>query len=280
MPGAAVPYRGCVAECIHGFDIELCDICTPRTPFASPGRGAAASGPASRGGRTAPARRESSSRPRRTAPTNRPSSIATTSTPALVFSSRRVFHVTHERNLDQILIDGAIVPGATPDLDVSSATARELRASVDAPDGTPVADHAAYYLSADASRWAELRSGAAGAHWSDAARRASASEFVILSLPATALGADVILADNDAAAVSTRFSHGVEAATVALRRIHASDPEFVDVEALTLERVPLDAVALLAVANEPARERVREAFAAVGRTPPKISVHPPWFAGE
>ncbi|MBN9607191.1 MAG: hypothetical protein J0G30_11335 [Actinomycetales bacterium] len=269
-----------MAECIHGFDIELCDICTPREPVGGSGASRGSSGPGSRGGRSAPARREPTSRPRRTAPTTRPGSIATSSTPALVFSSRRVFHITHERNLEQMLLDGAIVPGATPDLDVSSATTRELRASADAPDGAPVAAHAAYYLSADASRWVELRSGAAGSHWSDAARRASASEFVVLSLPATALGAEVILADGDAAGVATRFAQGPDAATAALRRIHASDPDFLEVEALTLEPVPLGAVVLLAVANEPARERVRAAYAALDRTPPKIGVHPPWFAGE
>jgi hypothetical protein len=46
---------------------------------------------------------------------------------------------------------------------------------------------------------------------------------------------------------------------------------------LVADRVPLEAVVLLGVPNEPMRSRVRQMFKAVDQTPPKIVVHPPWF---
>ena len=207
-------------------------------------------------------------------------SAAVSAPPTLRLSGRRVHHVTHLRTLESIALDGELRADATPDVDVSSATTRELRASATVPDGRSVASFVAFQLAQDASRWQELREGAVGAHWSDAARAARPADFVILAVPVDALGDDVIFADDDAAGVQTRFAAGVEAGTQALRRLHARDPEFRDAELLAAGPVPIDAVAVIAVANDRVRDAVRELFASAGRRAPRIAVYPPAFAVE
>jgi hypothetical protein len=191
-----------------------------------------------------------------------------------------VHHVTHVRTLESIALDGELRADAVPDVDVSSATTRELRASATVPDGRSVASLVAFAVSPDSARWQELREGAAGSHWSDAARAAKPADFVILAVPVDALGADVVFADGDAAAVATRFAAGVEAGTQALRRLHASDPDFREAELLAAGPVPLAAVAAITVANERVRDRVRELFSDAGLPAPRIAVYPPAFAVE
>ena len=122
------------------------------------------------------------------------------------------------------VIDEAIRSDATPAVDVSSATTRELRASVELATGGTVADRVPFQLSPNARRWNEVREGAAGAHWSDAARATSALDYVILVTSAGAVGADVVLADGDASAPATRFAVG-DAGTALLRTSYSIDPE-------------------------------------------------------
>ncbi|MBK0296395.1 hypothetical protein IAE22_30425, partial [Bacillus sp. S34] len=57
-----------------------------------------------------------------------------------------------------------------------------------------------FTLSPDATRWDELRTGAEGERWSDAARRTRATEYIMLVVPVSAFGASVIVADQDAEA--------------------------------------------------------------------------------
>jgi hypothetical protein len=251
-----------VAECIHGFDEGLCDVCFPRT-------------------------RPEPARPARSAITRAPRSGTVTRAPAtpaapatLRLPGRRVHHVTHLRTLESIALDGELRADAAPDVDVSSATTRELRASASVPDGRSVASLVAFHLAQDSTRWQELREGAAGAHWSDAARAAKPADFVILAVPVDALGVDVVFADGDAGAVATRFAAGVEAGTQALRRLHAVDPEFRDAELLVGGAVPLETVAVVTVANDRVRDEVRTMFANAGRPAPRIAVYPPAFAAE
>jgi hypothetical protein len=189
-----------------------------------------------------------------------------------------VHHVTHVRTLESIALDGELRADAEPDVDVSSATTRELRATATVPDGRSVASFVAFSIAQDSTRWQELREGAVGSHWSDAARAAKASEFVILAVPVDALGGDVVFADGDAGAVATRFATGVEAGTQALRRLHAIDPEFRDAELLAAGPVPLEAVAVVTVANDRVRDEVRAIFTNAGRPAPRIAVYPPAFA--
>ncbi|PZQ89809.1 MAG: DUF4433 domain-containing protein [Leifsonia xyli] len=252
-----------MAECIHGFDEGLCDVCFPRAVAEAPR--AAVSRPAS---------------PRASARSTVRAQPASSAPATLRLPGRRVHHVTHLRTLESIALDGELRADAQPDVDVSSATARELRATATTPDGRSIASLVAFALAPDSARWQELREGAAGAHWSDAARASKPADFVLLAVPVDALGPDVVFADGDAAAVATRFAAGVEAGTQALRRLHATDPEFRDAELLAAAPVPLSAVVAITVANDRVRDRVRELFADAGLTAPRIAVYPPAFATD
>lgn len=247
-----------MTECIHGFDDGLCSTCFPRSAPES----------------VRPTRQAAPRTSRSTAVKAGPASGAPAS---LKLPGRRVFHVTHVRTLESVVLDGALRADATPDLDVSSPTARELRATATVPDGRSVGDFVAFFVAQDAERWRELRDGAVGTHWSAAARTARVSDFVLLAVPVDALGDDVVFADADAAGSSTRFSAGVEAGTQAIRRLHASDPDFREAELLVPGSVPLDTVAIVTVASEPMRDRVRAIFADAGLTAPRIAVYPPVF---
>lgn len=259
-----------MAECIHGFDEGFCDTCYPRVA-PEPVKAPRASAP--RAARTSTART-----PRATL-TGTAVRIATApGAPAsLTLHSRRVHHATHVRTLESIAVDGALRADATPDVDLSSATTRELRATATVPDGRPVSDFVAFSLAQDSHRWQELRDGAEGTHWSDAARATKATDLVILAVPVSALGDDIVFADGDAAGSTTRFSVGLEAGNQALRRLHSVDPDFLDAELLVAGPVSLDDVAVIAVANDKVRDQVRRIFADAGRTAPRIAVYPPVF---
>lgn len=238
-------------ECIHGFEAGLCDICYPRVQREAP--------------KPVRVQKATAARPA-AAPAPAPFSLSTL----------RLFHVTHLRNLEQILSDGELRADATPAVDVSSPTTRELRAAADLADGTTVAQHVAFYASPTAERWLEQRDGAHGPHWSDAARGAKATEFVFLAVPATKLGDDITAADADAAAPATRFAHGVTDASTLLRRAKAADPDLQAPEILAGSTVAFDEVALIGVANEPIRDQVRDLLAAADYDI-RVAVYPPWF---
>jgi hypothetical protein len=245
-------------ECIHGFPAGLCDICYPQ---AVPEKPKPVRTPA--GTRRPPARVAG-------APHVAPFSLNT----------QRFFHVTHLRNLEQIMHDGEIRADATPEVDVSSETTRELRRSADLADGTTVAQHVAFYASPTAQRWDELRTGATGPHWSDAARAAKPADFVLLAVPATHLGPEIVASDADAAAPGTSFGLGVADATSLLRRVRFDDPEFLAAEVLIPHAVPFDSVALIGVANDKVRDAVRALISSAGGYAPKVAVYPPWFLTE
>lgn len=260
-------------ECIHGFPTELCDICSPRqreTP-AEP---------------TAPA-------PRRTrittdlrstpAPARVPGGPLRSAVPDLpeprVFAALRAHHATHIDNLPGIVSAGAIVAAteASPAVDVSSDATREARTEATAPDGSPVAAHVTFSLSPDATRWDELRRGAEGERWSDAARRTRATDYVVLVVPVSAFGASVIVADQDAEAEDVRFAVGPEAATNLIRRTDFTDPEMHGLELLAGPSVSFSSVAVIGVPNDRARQQVKAVLAEHGGHAPRVAVFPPWF---
>ena len=254
-----------MAECIHGFDEGECDICFPRKA-AEPAVTVAATAT-----KTAP--RVAPVRQRRL--TERPAGAPPKLPP---FGSRRLYHVTHARNLEAILLDGAIRAhdsGADPDVDIASPVIRRLRAETSVGDGRPVGGFVPFALSTEAGWWRELREGAEGARWSAAARLTSPTEYVALVVAAERIGPDVVIAEGDSSAPATHFLIGEPPRSLAIAA--RQDPELVVTEVLVADRVPLEAVVLLGVANEPMRTRVRRMFDAVGIAPPKIVVHPPWF---
>jgi hypothetical protein len=242
-----------MAECIHGLDEGLCDICFPRTVAAAPSTASA---------------RSAASRPPRSPAPSRARTTSSQVAPSVLLSTQRVYHVTHVRNLEMIAIDGALRVDATPEVDVSSALAREMRQSAPLASGGVVADRVPFYLSPEAERWREIRDGAAGSHWSDAARAAN---------PA---GDDVVLADGDAAAPATRFAHGMEQGTQLLRRIRSLDPAYATAELLVPSPFAFAGIALIGVPHEPMRDRVRAILREVGGHAPKVAVYPPWFQRE
>lgn len=250
-----------MAECIHGFDEGLCDVCYPRTVPAPP----RASAPRA----VRPARAA--------APSRAASAPGVVAAPPVLLSAQRIYHVTHVANLEMIAIDGALRADATPEVDVFSPLARELRRSAPLASGGMVADRVPFYLNPEAGRWQELREGAAGTHWSAAARSANPTEFVILVADAKAAGEDVVLADGDAAAPATRFAHGMEAGTQQLRRMRSLDPGHGAAELLVPSPFPFDRIALIGVPHEPLRDRVRSILREVGGHAPKVAVYPPWF---
>jgi hypothetical protein len=245
-------------ECIHGFEAGFCDICYP-APVP-----------------------EQIKPVRAPAGTRKPAARVAGAPHVAAFSlaTQRFFHVTHLRNLEGIMHTGEIRADVEPAVDVSSQTTRELRASADLADGTNVAQHVAFYASPTAARWAELRDGATGPHWSDEARAAKPAEFVLLAVPATELGVEIIAADADAAAPATRFGHGVADATQLLRRVRSDDPDFLTAEILVPHPVGFDQIALIGVANDRVRDQVRDMLRDAGGYAPKVAVYPPWFAAE
>ena len=246
-------------ECIHGFEEGLCDICFPRQ-------------------QAEPIKRATVATTRRSASGTLTRSVGarTTSRPTMLLNTQRVYHVTHLTNLEAIVIDEAIRADAAPAVDVSSATTRELRASVELAAGGTVAERVPFQLSPHASRWNELRNGAVGAHWSDAARETSPLDFVILVTSAGAVGPDVVFANGDAAAPATRFA-AADAGTALLRTSFSIDPELLDAELLAAGPVPFSAITLVGVPNEPVRDLVKQLLADVGGAAPKVAVYPPWF---
>lgn len=261
-----------MAECIHGFDEGLCDICFPRVAPEPPATVAATATRtatrSARGTSTRPAKRAPG------APAGAPPKVPP-------FAARRLYHVTPIQNLESILLDGQLRPiagGVTPDLDVAAPLARQLRAHRDVGDGRHVDEFVPFAASADAERWVELRLGAEQPHWSSAARLLGPADYAVLVAVGRDLGDDLVVADGDAAAPLTRFTLGDPARAVA--QAARVDPELTAVEVLVPGGVPMTAVNLIAVANEPARVRVRRMFADVEGAPPRVVVHPPWFIAD
>ncbi|TDN45291.1 uncharacterized protein DUF4433 [Curtobacterium flaccumfaciens] len=260
-------------ECIHGFETELCDICAPRQRAASEIP-------------TAPTpRRTRITTSLRTVPGQAATPASSLRSPvpdlpeARDFASLRAHHVTHVDNLDDIVGSGAILASdaVTPVVDVASAAARAARAEATAPDGSSVAGHVPFTLSPDATRWDELRSGAEGERWSDAARRTKAIEYIMLVVPVSAFGASVIVADQDADADDVRFAVGPEAATNLIRRTDFTDPEMLGLELLAGPSVPFSAVAVIGVPNDRVRQTVKAVLQDHGGHAPRVAVFPPWF---
>jgi hypothetical protein len=258
-------------ECIHGFPTELCDICSPRQ---RPESDDAPKAPA-------PRRTRVSSSLRTVAPSAaaKRSASVTVEAPPRVFSALRAHHFTHLDNLGGIITEGVINASttATPDIDVSSPGTRARRAEATAPDGSSIADHVPFTMTADASAWDDLRSGADGDRWSDAARRTRGTDYVVLVVPTTAFGASVILADRQADEPAARFAVGPDAATALLRRTDVTDPDMLGLELLAGPSVPFTSVAVIGVPNDRMRDDVRALLDDAGGHTPRVAIFPPWF---
>lgn len=261
-------------ECIHGLDVMACDVCRPRLAPQAPEAPVA----------PAPPRAPRAASPRRSAPARRapslrgPAPAGPTGTTATVpvLSALRGHHVTHLRNLEAILADGALRADATPELDVSSVPTRLRRAEA-VVDGRPVTEHVPFSLTPLSTTWQQLRAGGADGRWSAAARETRATDYVVLVVPVQALGDDLAVTDRDAGDPAARTAQGVHDGGALLRRASLTDPELADAELLVPDRVDLSLVTLVGVGNDTVRDQVKRAFAEAGGARPRVAVYPPWF---
>lgn len=248
-------------ECIHGFEREFCDICSPRSA-PEPVRPA----------RRAPTAERAPRAPRASAPREPRGPRGPVIDPA----THRVFHVTHRDTLEWILDTGALVAGAEVPVDLSTPLIRELRATVPATDDATVADCVAFSLSDQASWWRDLRDGALDrTRWTDAARALRPTDLVVLVATLGSLPGAVVT-DADAASAVARVAREPEAIARTVARVKAGTGAL-EGEALVPGPVPFESIVLIGVANEPARDRVRELLAAAGRKDVRILLSPEWF---
>ncbi len=268
-------------ECKHGFDDGLCAICfPPPEPEAK-----AAPAPASRStrtsttkGRRAPARVPGASRP----------SIAS-GAPRLDVKAMRIYHVTHIDNLPAILDAGALLAdtaGAAPLVDLAAPHAREYRrgAGVAGTDAV-IADYVPFLLTTDAHVWDAVRTATPDPRLGDEAVKRAPADFVIFVTSLTSaqsgnaeVAGAIVVSEADAAVTGAELATEWSDVQRLLQRLHRDDDGggLDGAELLVRECLPLDDVALIAVANDPVRDRVRAQLAGAG-VRARVAVYPPWF---
>lgn len=192
--------------------------------------------------------------------------------------TRRIFHVTHVKNLEGILAEGGILAdaaGASPVVDISAADHRTARRRVSAGPA-PVAAYVPFMLAADASLWEGLRKRDANSRLSEQSRQLAPSEFVIIVGSVRGAGAGALVADGEAADPATRFAPPSTIGGRMPRRGFEEEDSLRYSELLVPTRFPFSSVTLVGVAHDKMRARVRELLAAHGFSQ-KVSVYPPWF---
>lgn len=187
----------------------------------------------------------------------------------------RAYHVVPISALADIIDRGAI-EAETGAAALLSDLGGELRSTAEIGDGRSVASFVAFSLSPESTRWAQLRSGASEPTWSATARSLAPAEYAVLVTTLGALG-EFVLTDGDAAGTWTRFARSAEEVRHMLGRLHDVEELRADAEVLASGAVGLDALTLIGVAHEPAKERVRALVNGMPRAP-RVAVYPPWFA--
>jgi hypothetical protein len=245
-------------ECIHGLEAGLCDVCYPKpVPVAV---AAAAS---------TTTRTRAAARPR-TAGVGRPDHKV---------GEQRIYHVTHMGNLAAIIESDALVAGVTPAVDASSAQNREARRETTIGTAT-VADYVPFFLSPNATVWSSIRAQRSDPRLSKEIRDLPAAEFIILvSTVKVASTMEIAVADGDAANTFTRFGTTPEDNDRTLRKLRADEAAILGGELLVRGSFPFDQLALIGVANDRARDAVKDILQAAAHEP-KVAIYPPWFAKE
>lgn len=268
-------------ECKHGFDDGLCAICfPPPEPEPKP-----APAPIARSARTSTTR--NGRPPARVPGASRPA-IASDA-PRLDLKALRIYHVTHIDNLPPILDAGALLAdaaGAVPIVDLAAPHAREYRRSAEVADtDAVVADYVPFLLTTDAHVWNSVRTATPDPRLhEDAVKRAPADFVIFVSSLASAQAGNaevpgtIVVNESDAAAGGSAVASEWNDVQRLLQRLHRDEEGagLDGAELLVRECLPLDSVALIAVANDPVRDRVRAALAAAG-VRARVAVYPPWF---
>ena len=199
--------------------------------------------------------------------------------PAVVDTgAKRIFHVTHVRNLAGILKGGRLLSdsaGAEPVVDISSADNREVRRSTEVGAGGTVADYVPFFLAPNADVWDGIRAKSPNDRLSQDVHGTPASDFVMLVSTVGAAGRNTVVADGDAADPRTRFTVLAELGARMPHRFDDEDAELA-AEFLVKKSFAFDLVTLVGVANDKARREVR-AILQASQFSPKIAVYPPWF---
>jgi hypothetical protein len=262
-----------VAECIHGLEAGLCDQCFPKAvPLLEVVTAA--------GQRNARAK---------AAVTRRAASAASKTVESV--GDQRIYHLTHVRNLADILATGAILADSSeswtkrPTVDISSSETRESRraTAVSGLGSANVAEFVPFFLVPNSTMWEDIRSDSPDPRLSSDASGVIAADFVILvsTLKHAAEHSEdgaIVVTDGDAAHVLTRFAASTESSERMLRRLRAADnaETIVEAELLVKDSFPFELVTLVGVANDRARDEVRGILKS-SEHHPKVSVYPPWF---
>ncbi len=281
-----------VDECIHGLEGRLCDQCFPPAP---PVASAVPDKPArARTSNTASTLRSTPSRVSRPA---RRSTSSSLSKPLDDVGVQRIYHVTHRSNLAGILAAGQLLADANegwkirPLVDISTGDARRARREMPVA-GRPdlaVANYVPFFLTPDSAVWSTVRARTADPRLAIDFEEFSASDFVMLvSTVKTVVdhraddegtdAAAVVVTDGDAAHALTRFASTRLDADRMLHRLRADkdSPAILSAEFLVQGSLPFELVSLVGVANDRARDEVKDTLHAAGFRP-KVSVYPPWF---
>ena len=261
-------------ECKHGFEQGFCDTCFPK-----PAPVVEAKEPVKRVGRARAAVRTPGTA-RVTAPAAK--------LPPFNAGELRLYHVTHISNLPGILETGSLLAdAATPVVDISSPENRDARKTVfvAGQQDSPVAAFVPFFLSPDASLWRSIRSGKPDARLSKDVAALAVNDFVVLVTTIAAASIDddsalsnVVVADGDAAGSLTPFAANAASAVRMLRKLRTDEETeaLLEAEVLVADRVPVEKIALIGVANVVVRETVKRMLA---DTPyaTKVAAYTPWF---
>lgn len=275
-------------ECIHGLDKARCDLCTPKLrPVVEQPVRAAAVRPRQTASATATATR---------APARRTPTRAAGAPPEDV-GSQRIYHLTHVKNLADILRAGRLLADgnsewdARPTVDISSADNRAARrnALLAAGGSSSVANYVPFALTPKSSIWEGVLGGEADDRLASSVLDIAPADFVMLVTTVKAVfdatdardgsnAVAVAVTDGDAANPLTRFGSTRDAAERQIRKLRADQLSEVilDAELLVADEFPVDRVTLIGVANDRARDVVKSILQDFSFRP-KVAVYPPWF---
>ena len=254
-------------ECRHGLANRECDACYPKarpeivTPVAS------------RASRTKAA----------TLARNTAADAA-----SVDLAAQRVYHLTHIDNLAAILTSKAILSdgaGAKPALDISSPHAREARRMITVDDeGHAVADYVPFFLSPTSAAWGSIRTATIDPRLNGTP---NPTEFVLLVTSLGEVGkakpgpSEFVVSDRDATHPLARFATTRDGADRFLRTLNADldSSQLLEAELLVADSLPFDLISVVTVANDRARNRVKELMRGTGFSA-RVAIHPPWFSPE
>jgi hypothetical protein len=175
-------------------------------------------------------------------------------------------------------------------VDISTPETREARrATAVAGTDLSVAHFVPFFLSPTATIWQGIITGAKDPRLSADAKRAAASDFVLLISTVKALVANhatdeetptspYVVTDGDAAGATTRFGVTLPDADALLRRMRADEESKLieRAELLVAGSVAFDQIMLVGVANDRARDAVKAILQEASYSV-KAVVYPPWF---